>query len=409
MEYGHNSFCRICKGRELTKFLSLGNMPPVDSFVSKEMILTEKKYPLDVYFCHNCKLVQLLDVVPKEVLFNKSYAYFSSASLPLVRHFEMYASEIKKRFLKEGDLVVEIGSNDGVLLQFFKEKFRVLGIEPSENVAEVARSKGIDTLCEFFNEELCKSIVKKYGRAKIITANNVFAHIDNLDEIIRSIEILLGDDGVFVFEAHYLFDLIEKKEFDTIYHEHLCYFSVRPLIELFKRFDMKVFDAERVDVHGGSIRVFVSKNSAMPMSDSVSSLIDLEEHAGLYGLDRFVGFQKGVENIREKLVNLVRSLNSSGKTVVGYGAPAKSGTLLNFCGFTEKDLKYITDTTPHKIGLLTPGTHIPVVSPEILKSRAPDYILMLAWNYKNFILEKESEIRKIGTKFIIPIPEVEVV
>jgi len=147
----------------------------------------------------------------------------------------------------------------------------------------------------------------------------------------------------------------------------------------------------------------------MPMSDSVSSLIDLEEHAGLYGLDRFVGFQKGVENIREKLVNLVRSLNSSGKTVVGYGAPAKSGTLLNFCGFTEKDLKYITDTTPHKIGLLTPGTHIPVVSPEILKSRAPDYILMLAWNYKNFILEKESEIRKIGTKFIIPIPEVEVV
>ncbi len=409
MESEHNNFCRVCKGRELTKFLSLGNMPPVDSFVSKEMLPTEKKYPLDVYFCHNCKLVQLLDVVPKEILFNRSYAYFSSASLPLVKHFETYASEIKERFLKEGDLVVEIGSNDGVLLQFFKGNFRVLGIEPSENVAKVARSKGIDTLCEFFNEGLCENIVKKYGKAKIITANNVFAHIDNLDEIIRSIKILLEDDGVFVFEAHYLFDLIDKQEFDTIYHEHLCYFSIRPLIELFKRFNMKVFDVERVDIHGGSIRGFVSKNSAIQINNSVNGLINLEERAGLYELSRFIGFQKNVENIREKLVNLVRSLNSSGKTVVGYGAPAKSGTLLNFCGFTEKDLKYITDTTPHKIGLLTPGTHIPVVSPEILKIKAPDYILMLAWNYKDFILKKESELRKMGTKFIIPIPEVEVV
>ncbi len=409
MGFYHRKECRICKSTELVKFLSLGNHPPVDNFIERGMIEKEKKYPLEVYFCNNCKLVQLLDIVQPEELFHSRYAFFSSASPPLVKHFKEYAEEIKKTFLNKGDLVAEIGSNDGALLQFFMDDYRILGIEPSKNVADAATSNRIETISEFFTEKLAQQISRDYGKAKVITANNVFAHIDDIDEVVRGIGALLEKNGVFVFEAHYLLDLLEKREFDTIYHEHLCYFSLRPLIELFNRFGMEVFDVKRVDVHGGSIRVFVRFASGEPIINRVKELLELEEKSGLYKLETFLGFQKEVEGIRDELVNIVKGFNAEGKVVVGYGAPAKSGTLLNFCCFTEKDLKYITDTTHYKIGLLTPGSHIPVVSPEILKTETPDYILLLAWNYKDFILSKEAELRKRGAKFIIPVPKVEIV
>ncbi len=409
MGFYHRKECRICKSTNLEKFLSLGNHPPVDNFIERSMIEKEKKYPLEVYFCNSCKLVQLLDVVQPEELFHSRYAFFSSASPPLVNHFKEYAEDVKKTFLNKGELVVEIGSNDGALLQFFMDDYRVLGIEPSKNVADAASAKGIETISEFFTENLAKQISEKYGKAKVIIANNVFAHIDDISEVVRGIKALLKEDGVYVFEAHYLLDLLEKREFDTIYHEHLCYFSLKPLIEFFKRFGMEVFDVKRVDVHGGSIRVFVRFASGKPMSNGVKELLELEEKSELYKLETFLGFQKEVEGIRDELVNIVKGFREQGKVVVGYGAPAKSGTLLNFCGFGEKDLKYITDTTQHKIGLLTPGSHIPVVSPEILKTETPDYILLLAWNYKDFILSKEADLRKRGAKFIIPVPKVEIV
>jgi hypothetical protein len=408
MSFIHKTTCRICKGGDLELILSLGLQPPVDNFTDAAHIENEKRYPLDVYFCKQCNLVQLLDVVTAEELFHQEYAYFSSASAPLVKHFETYAESLKMNFLQNDDLIVDIGSNDGVLLQFLSD-YRTLGVEPSDNVANTARGKGIDTITEFFTVALAEKIVSKYGKAKVITANNVFAHIDDVDEIIRAIQVLMADDGIYVFEAHYLLDLIEKKEFDTVYHEHLCYYSVKPLIELFKRFDMEVFDVERVNAHGGSIRVFVARSGARNISPHVTRLFALEESAGLHDLDRFKGFQKEVEEIRQKLIMLVRGFRSQGKRVIGYGAPAKGNTLLNFCEFTSNDLEYITDTTPQKIGLLTPGSHIPVRSPDVLKTDTPDYIFLLAWNYKDFILQKEVELRQRGAKFIIPVPHVEVI
>ena len=409
MNYIHRDTCRICKGRDLTRILSLGDHPPVDNFTDAAHLTGEKRYPLDVYYCRTCSLVQLLDVVAEDELFHGEYAYFSSASAPLVEHFRSYAEDLKREQLHEGDLVVDIGSNDGILLQNLVENYRVLGIEPSANVAEVARKKGIETLNGFFTVEMAKNIVEKYGKATVVTANNVFAHIDDLDEIVRAVKELLTDDGVFVSESHYLLDLIEHREFDTVYHEHLCYYSVKPLQHLFGRFRMEVTDVRRVDVHGGSIRVHAQKKTGARIAPSVPELLDLEEKAGLHALERFSSFQKEVEAIRDQLVSLVRGFRAEGKIVSAYGAPAKGNTLLNFCGFTADDLKYVTDTTPYKIGRLTPGSHIPVVSPDILKTETPDYILLLAWNYRDFILEKEKELRDRGTKFIIPIPEVEIV
>ncbi|MDO8575751.1 MAG: class I SAM-dependent methyltransferase [bacterium] len=409
MSYIHKTTCRICKGKDLVRFLSLGEHPPVDNFTDREHLDAEKRYPLDVYFCGQCNLVQLLDVVTQEELFHQNYAYFSSASAPLVEHFKSYAEDLKKDILHENDLVVDIGSNDGILLQFLTGGYRVLGIEPSANVAEVARGKGIETIAGFFTVDMAKQIVKKYGAAKVVTANNVFAHIDDIDEIINAVNTLLTGDGVFVSESHYLLDLIEKREFDTVYHEHLCYYSVKPLVHLFERFGMEVFDVRRVNVHGGSIRVSARLKSGKPQDPSVAMMLKLEEEAGLHSIERFGGFQKEVDAIRERLVSLVRGFRKEGKTVTAYGAPAKGNTLLNFCGFTADDLKYVTDTTPQKIGLLTPGSHIPVVSPLILTTETPDYILLLAWNYREFILKKEKALRERGAKFIIPIPEVEIV
>lgn len=409
MSHVRKEQCRICKGTDLTRILSLGEHPPVDNFTDAAHLTDEKRYPLEVYFCGTCNLVQLLDVVAEEELFHGDYAYFSSASKPLVDHFRSYADDLKKEQLKEGDLVVDIGSNDGILLQNFLEKYRVLGIEPSANVAEEARKKDIETLDGFFTVAMAKEIVAKYGKAKVVSANNVFAHIDDIDELVKGVAELLTDDGVFVTESHYLLDLIEKREFDTVYHEHLCYYSVKPLMHLFERFGMEVSDVRRVEVHGGSIRVYARKKTNTPVHARVGELFTLEAQSGLHTLARFADFQKEVEAIREKLVGLVRGFRKEGKKVVAYGAPAKGNTLLNFCGFTADDLAYVTDTTPYKVGLLTPGTHIPVVSPDILTTDTPDYLLLLAWNYRAFILEKEKELRARGAKFIIPIPSVEIV
>lgn len=409
MSYVHKDQCRICKGGDLTRILALGDHPPVDNFLTEAQIPDEKRYPLDVYFCGDCNLVQLLDVVDEDELFHGDYAYFSSASKPLVEHFKSYADDIKNENLQDGDLIVDIGSNDGVLLQFFTDKYRVLGIEPSSNVAEIAREKGIDTLDGFFNITMAEEIVAKYGKAKVVTANNVFAHIDDIDEIIRAVKILLADDGVFVTESHYLLDLVSHREFDTVYHEHLCYYSVKPLMHFFGRFDMEISDVRRVSTHGGSIRVYARFKTDAEVSPRVQELLVLEAEAGLHTLATFESFQKDVEAIRAELVSMIRGFRAEGKIVTAYGAPAKGNTLLNFCGFTAEDIVYVTDTTPYKIGLLTPGSHIPVKSPDVLQTDTPDYILLLAWNYRNFILEKEKDLRERGAKFIIPVPKVEIV
>jgi len=407
MPFHHNDFCRICKGRNLTLFFSLGKMPPSNSFIPKENLGEEKFYPLDVYFCHECKMAQLLDVVEKEEIFSH-YTYFSSTSSPLVEHFKLYAEEMQKRFLEPNELVVEIGSNDGVLLQFFKEKNRIVGVEPAENVAKIAAARGINTINSFFNEIIARKILSEYGNAKLMTCNNAFAHIDDIDEIVRGIKTLLADDGVYVFEVKYLPDLINQKQFDMIYHEHLLYYTLRPAIELFKKFGMDVFDVKKVSTHGGSIRVFVCNRGAYPVNDSVKKMLEYEESSGFYDLKTFEKFAADIFEVKKNLVAFVRKLKSEKKRIIGYGAPAKGNTLLGFFEFGPNEIEYITDNTPAKIGLLTPGTHIPVVSNDILKTDTPDYALLLIWNYRDAVLKREEDLRKRGMKFIVMLPKLEV-
>ena len=407
MPFHHNDFCRICKSKELTMFFSLGKMPPSNSFIPIEKLSEEKFYPLEVYFCRNCKMVQLLDVVEKEEIFC-NYTYFSSTSAPLVEHFKGYAKDVGKRFLKGGELVVEIGSNDGVLLQFFKENQKVVGVEPAANVAQVARERGINTINNFFDEGVAGEILKEYGKAKVMACNNAFAHIDDIDKIVRGIKMLLADDGVYVFEVQYLPDLINQKQFDMIYHEHLLYYTLKPAIELFKRFDMEVFDVEKVSTHGGSIRVFVCKRGAYKKSGNVDEMLEYEEKSGFYDVKTFEKFAKDINSLKKNAVEFIKNIRSDGKRIIGYGAPAKGNTLLGFFGFGPEDIEYITDNTPAKIGLLTPGTHIPVVSNDVLKTDTPDYALLLIWNYKEAVLKREDALRKKGMKFIVLLPAIEV-
>lgn len=407
MPFHHNDFCRICKSKDLAMFFSLGKMPPSNSFIPREKLSEEKFYPLEVYFCRNCKMVQLLDVVEKEEIFC-DYTYFSSTSAPLVEHFKGYAKSISERFLKDGELVVEIGSNDGVLLQFFKEKNRIVGVEPAANVSKVARERGINTINKFFDEEVAGEILKEYGSAKAMACNNAFAHIDDIDKVVRGIKMLLADDGVYVFEVQYLPDLISQKQFDMIYHEHLLYYTLRPAIELFKRFGMDVFDVEKVSTHGGSIRVFVCKRGAYKISGNVDKMLEYENVSGFYDLKTFEKFAADINSLKKNAVEFVRNLRKDGKRIIGYGAPAKGNTMLGFFGFGPEDIEYITDNTPAKIGLLTPGTHIPVVANDVLKTDTPDYALLLIWNYKDAVLKREDALRKRGMKFIVLLPTIEV-
>lgn len=407
MPFHHNDFCRICKSKDLAMFFSLGKMPPSNSFVPREKLSEEKFYPLEVYFCRNCKMVQLLDVVEKEEIFC-NYTYFSSTSAPLVEHFKGYAKDVSGRFLKNGELVVEIGSNDGVLLQFFKENQKVVGVEPAANVAQVARGRGINTINNFFDEGVAEKILKEYGKAKVMACNNAFAHIDDIDKIVRGIKMLLADDGVYVFEVQYLPDLINQKQFDMIYHEHLLYYTLNPAIELFKRFGMDVFDVEKVSTHGGSIRVFVCKNGAYKKNGNVDKMLEYESASGFYDLKTFEKFGEDIKNLKKAAVEFIRNLRNDGKRIIGYGAPAKGNTMLGFFGFGPEDIEYITDNTPAKIGLLTPGTHIPVVSNDVLKTDTPDYALLLIWNYKEAVLKREDALRKKGMKFIVLLPTIEV-
>lgn len=404
------TICRVCGSRELHKFLSLGPTPLANSFLEPDQLgNTEGSYPLDVCFCSNCHLVQLAHVVSPEVMF-REYAYETSAANPMQAHFAELAEEVIQNFKPDEDsLVVDIGSNDGTLLQnFLKQGFSVLGIEPASNIAQLAESRGIQTVNEFFDDNSANNIREGHGQAGIITATNVFAHVDNLEGFLHGIDTLLADSGVFIIEVPHLLRLIEKAEFDTIYHEHLSYFSIHPLIHMFQKFGMVVVDVQEVPVHGGSIRVFVQKSPA-DQSDSVSRMQSEEQEAGLYSLATYTGFAEKVKLVREELVQLLKTLKEDGATITGYGAPAKGNTLLNYCSIGTDMLDYITDTTPSKQGRYTPGTHIPVLPEEKFHEGPPDYALLLAWNYADEILKKEQGYRKSGGKFILPIPRPEVI
>lgn len=404
--------CRVCKNKTLQKVLALGPTPLANAFLTKVQVdEPEYFYPLDVYFCKNCSFVQLGHVVSPQVLFG-NYVYVSSTSQVFVNHFRKFAEDIFKKFnLNKDSLVIDIGSNDGILLKPVKELgARVLGIEPAAKIADLAKKSGIETIPEFFSIKLAREIVKKKGPARIITATNVFAHIDDLDEVITSLDVLLGYDGIFILEAPYLVDFLRKKYFDLVYHEHLSYWSVSTLITLFKRFNMTVFDVQKVDAHGGTIRVFVKKHkNPQRIRKSVGRFLGLERRVGLSDINTYLLFDKKIQENKIKLLRLLSKLKSSNKKIIGYGAPAKGNTLLNFFGVGAETLDYVVDDSKWKQGLYTPGKRIPVVPSDWIYKTKPDYILILAWNFASSIIKMHERFKKNGGNFIIPVPKPKII
>lgn len=396
--------CRICGSDQLTEFLDFGKQPLANSFLKKtDLKKKEPVYPLRVLFCHNCNLVQLGDVVnPKTLFWN--YVYFSSG-MPAPEHFRKYAKEIVKEFIKnDKDLVVEIGSNDGHFLAVVKEEHsNILGVDPSQNIAKQANDSGIPTIPNFFSEKLAKKIRADHGSAKVIVGNNVVAHINEYDDLFRGVKELLTNDGVFVFEAPYLVDMFENLTFDTIYHEHLSYLAIRPLKVLMDRFGLQIFKAEIYPIQGSSIRVFVSHKNVYPIDVSVEQLARKEAKLNMHVISPYKHLAQEIHKLKDEVAGVVKKLKNQGKRLAGYGAPAKGNTLLNFFGIGADDLEFVTESLPSKIGLYTPGTHIPVSDIESVRDNHPDYYLLLAWNYKNVILKKEENFRKEGGKFIMPI------
>lgn len=388
-------------------FLDLGFTPPADQFLRKDQINEpETYYPLRVVSCRDCGLIQLSHVVSPEVLYRHDYPYESSITMTGRLHWAEFAKSVTKRFaLSLNDLVIDIGSNVGVLLEEFKSNgTRVLGVDPASNIVRIAEKRGIETMCEFFNIDVAQQILNEKGPASVITGTNVVAHIDDLDSMVRAISLLLKPGGIFIFEAPYFVNLINSLQYDTIYHEHLSYLSVKPLVKFFRRFNMEIFDIEQRDIHGGSFRVYVSEAGRMPVSPVVGELLKQEEDMRLYSHEVLNKFAKDVEQNRQDILWLLRSLKHDNRRIVGVSAPAKGMTLLNYARIGTETLDFITEKSKLKIGRFSPGTHIPVVSDDELLKEMPDFALLLAWNFADEIMNNLAEYRKEGGKFIIPIP-----
>lgn len=403
--------CRLCAAPKPELVMRLAPTPPANAFVPRERINeAQEQSPLDVYFCSACGHVQLLDVVDPEILF-RDYVYVSSTSPVFVDHFRKYAEEVLKLVtLPQGALVVEIGSNDGTLLRFFRERgMRVLGIDPAREIARQATSSGIETRPMFFTADLAQRIRQEYGCAAIIAANNVFAHADDLADIMEGIRALLAPNGVYVFEVSYLVDVIEKTLFDTIYHEHVSYHSVKPLDAFFRRHGMELIDTQRVATHGGSLRGIVQlRGGARPVSPAVAELMALEAALGLDRAATFKEFADRIDRLRVRLGRVLSDFKAQGKTIAGYGAPAKATTLL-FHFNLGNVLDFIVDDSPLKQGLFSPGYHIPVLPPQAIYDRRPDYLLILAWNFAEPIMKNHKKFLDQGGHFIIPLPQIQVV
>jgi SAM-dependent methyltransferase len=392
--------------------LSLGRTPLANALLTAEQLdQPEERYPLDLAFCRECSLVQILETVPPETLF-RDYFYFSSFSDTVLRHAEQIACRmIQVRKLGDESLVVEVASNDGYLLQYYRQRgIPVLGIEPAENVARKAESdRGIRTLCEFFSRELAQELRGRGERADVLHANNVLAHVADLNGVVAGMGQLLKDDGVAVIEVPYVKEMLDRCEFDTIYHEHLCYFSLTALDRLFSRHGLVIEGVERLPIHGGSLRIFAAPEGSAVRSPAVTAL--LEEEAG-WGVDQpesYLGFGRRVEKVKADLNQLLRSLVAQGKRLAAYGAAAKGATLLNYCGIGRDLLEFVVDRSTYKQGRYMPGVRLPICPPSKLLESMPDHALLLTWNFADEILEQQAEYQRRGGRFIIPIPEPHVV
>jgi SAM-dependent methyltransferase len=406
--------CRFCNTPLKNIFISLGLSPLSNAYISRERLYEmEPFYPLEVYVCHNCFLAQLAEFEMPKNIFSSEYAYFSSFSDTWLTHCRQYAEKMIKRFnLNHKTFVVEIASNDGYLLQYFlKHKIPVLGIEPAKSTAQAAMAKGIPTEIVFFDTTYAQRLARSRKKADLLIGNNVLAHNPNLNDFVEGLRIALKPKGIITMEFPHILKIIENNQFDTIYHEHFSYFSFYTAQKIFISHGIVLFDVEEIPTHGGSLRIYGrhKNDNEKEITSRVGELLERERKAGLLDLGTYCNFKEKIEAAKRNLLLFLIKAKNAGKKVVGYGAPAKGNTLLNFCGIRSDFLDYTVDRNPHKQDKYLPGTHIPIRDPKAIVKDKPDYILILPWNIKAEIIKQMAFIRSWGGKFVIPIPKLEII
>jgi 2-polyprenyl-3-methyl-5-hydroxy-6-metoxy-1,4-benzoquinol methylase len=405
--------CRFCASPLNHSFCDLGKTPLSNGYLKKEQLgVQEPSFALHAYVCEKCFLVQLEEMETPDKIFS-DYAYFSSYSESWLDHVKKYTGAMVERFaFSAKDQVVEIASNDGYLLQFFKERnIPILGIEPAKNVAEVAIQKGIPTRIQFFGEKTAMDLVQEGVSADLLIGNNVFAHVPHLNDFVKGMKILLAPEGIITLEFPHLYQLMRQNQFDTIYHEHFSYFSLLTVEKVFQFHGLELFDVEELTTHGGSLRVFVKhQNSHRKIETAqLEELRKKEKEFGLDQLSTYLNYAQQVEKVKVSLLDFLRKVQLAGKTIAAYGAPAKGNTLLNFCNVTSDLLPFTVDLSPHKQGHYLPGSRIPIYSPAKIEETKPDYVLILPWNIKTEVMAQMKGIRSWGGQFVVPIPELQVI
>ncbi len=406
--------CRFCKAPLTDVFIDLVNAPASNSFLTAEQLNEpEVYYPLKVYVCCNCFLVQIEEYKKSDAIFNSDYVYFSSYSTSWLQHAKKYTEQMISRFgFSEKSQVVEIASNDGYLLQYFNEqKVPVLGIEPTANTAEVARGKGIETVNDFFGTKLAQALAAQNRKADLLLGNNVLAHVPDIVDFVKGMKLLLKEDGVITMEFPHLLQLVANNQFDTIYHEHFSYLSFYTVQQIFAAQGLEMFDVEELPTHGGSLRIYAKHegNSSRQVSENVARLLEKEITAGVNILAYYHHFQEQALLVKLGVDQFLLAQKAAGKKVAGYGAAAKGNTLLNYCGIKNDLIDFVVDANPHKQNKFLPGSHIPVVNETFLKEAKPDFVILFPWNLKEEIVKQLSYIQEWGGQFVVPIPSLQII
>ncbi|MBT6112583.1 MAG: class I SAM-dependent methyltransferase [Candidatus Marinimicrobia bacterium] len=406
----HSHRCYICNNNT-GSFMTFGPMPIANGFLAKDQFENEYFFEMEVAFCNKCKMFQLVNQPDPGQMFNENYAFFSGTSKLMANHFDEFSTHVLSDYIKDSvnPFVVEIGSNDGIMLKHFAQKgIRHLGIEPSANVAQVAIDQGVNTIVEFFDKSLAEKIVSEHGKVDAYIAANVMCHIPYINSIVEGVKVLLKPDGIVMFEDPYLGNVVEKTTYDQIYDEHTFLFSVHSIQYVFNQFDMEVIDVEPQSTHGGSMRYVIAHKGAKTINNNVKKQLEYEIELGLTNIDSFNLFKNNCEKYRTDLLALLSDIKSQGKTIAGYAATSKSTTIINYCGITTNHLDCIYDTTPIKQGKFSPGAHIPIKPHSEFKNNYPDYALLFGYNHEKEIMAKEQEFMDQGGKWITYVPEVKI-